>query len=139
MKNVCVALLILASTIFGNSQSLQRDNLLGIHVMDIQLNPGITLEDFSTFFVSKVIPEYEKHWIGLKGHLVKSVRGEYKDKLAVMWVFATEPTRDYYFNPDGTMNEREVIALKKVEKIEDELKTKFGSYTVEYKDDWVVK
>lgn len=123
----------------GNGQSLQRDNLFGVHLIDVQLNPAVTMEAFEAFFVQRVIPEYEKHWIGLKGHLVKSVRGEHQNKFAIVWVFATEPTRDYYFNPDGSMHQREREALQKVEPIEAELKAKYGSYTITYMDDWVVQ
>ena len=97
------------------------------------------MESFKDFFVDEVIPVYEKQWIGLKGHIVKSVRGEYKNKFAIVWIFATEPTRDYYFNEDGTPNELEIKAFDKVKPIEEELKQKYGSYTVTYADDWVVQ
>ncbi|MEZ4935152.1 MAG: hypothetical protein R2788_23840 [Saprospiraceae bacterium] len=139
MKRIIFSIALVAFALITNGQSLHRDNLLGIHVMDVKLNPGVSLEAFTEFFVSEVIPEYEKHWLGLKGHIVQSVRGEYKGKLAIIWVFATEPTRDYYFNADGTMHEREIASLEKVKPIEEELKKRFGTYTVDYKDDWVVQ
>ncbi len=137
MKQIITFFLLLGTSwVFG--QSLQRDNLIGLHVMEVKLNEGVTMEEFQEFFVNHVIPEYEKHFM-IKGHLVKSVRGEYKDKLGLIWVFATEPTRDYYFNEDGTPNEYELEGLAKAKPVEDELKRRFGSYVVDYKDDWVVQ
>ena len=137
MKQI-ITFFLLVSTFGVFGQSLQRDNLIGLHLMNVKLNEGVTMEEFQEFFVNKVIPEYEKHFM-IKGHLVKSVRGEYKDKLGLLWVFATEPTRDYYFNEDGTPNAYELEGLAKAKPVEDELKRRFGSYEVDYKDDWVVQ
>ena len=139
MRNLLLPLALSLATHVGLAQSLQRDNLLGLHPIDVELNPGVTMEEFATFFVDKVLPEYEKHWVGLKGHLIQSVRGEYQNQLAIVWVFATEPTRDHYFNTDGSPNELEMQALDKVKPIEEELKKNYGSYTVNYQDDWVVQ
>ena len=133
--------LILAATVglSLSAQSLQRDNLFGVHVLDVTLRPGKTLEDFKEFYVREVIPVYEASWLGLRAHLLQSVRGEDAGKLAIMWVFATEPTRDYYFNPDGSMHQREIDALAKVKPIEDRLRREIGAFTIEYRDDWVVR
>ncbi len=139
MRYIFLAFVLLSIVHVTFGQSLQRDNLIGLHVIDVNLNPGVTMDEFKTFFANELIAEYEKHWLGLKGHLVQSVRGEYKDKFAIIWVFATEPTRDHYFNKDGTPNELEMEALDKVKPIEEELKNKYGSYTIKYMDDWVVQ
>ena len=132
-----IALTLLATV--SCAQNLQRDNLMGLHVIDVALNSGATMDEFKDFFINELIPEYEKEWIGLHGHLVKSVRGEYKDKFAIVWIFANEPTRDYYFNEDDTPNKRELESLEKMKPIEEELESKYGSYTVRYMDDWVVQ
>lgn len=137
MKKIITSFLLI-STSLVYCQSLQRDNLIGLHIVDVNLNEGVSMEDWKDFFVNRVIPEYEKHFM-IKGHLVKSVRGEYKDQFGLIWVFATEPTRDYYFNDDGTPNQYELEGLAKAKPIEDELKRRFGSYAVDYKDDWVVQ
>lgn len=137
MKLFLVVFCLFCSS-FVRAQSLSRDNLFGLHVIEVELNPGVSMESFTSFFVDEVIPEYEKHWIGLKGHLIKSVRGEFKGKFAIVWVFFNEPTRDYYFTKEDKANELEIVALDKVKPIEEQLKKKFGSYSVTYMDDWVV-
>lgn len=139
MKISILTSLLLFFTLNLFSQSLQRDNLVGLHVIEVTLNDGVNMEEFQNFFINELIPEYEKHFIGLKGYLIQSVNGEYKDKFGLIWLFATQPTRDYYFNDDGTPNEYELESLARVKPKEDELKERFGSYKVNYMDDWVVQ
>ena len=123
---------------FSFGQGLQKGNLFGVHVITVNLKPNATLDEFKTFFVNKVIPEYEKQWTGLKGYLVKSMRGPYKNSFAVVWLFETESARNKYFNADDSPNELEKSALEKVKPIEEELK-KYRTYTIKYMDDWVVQ
>ena len=139
MKFFFAFILAAALGLSARAQSLQRDNLFGMHVLNVTLHPGKTLEDFKDFYVREVIPVYEASWLGLRAHLLQSVRGEDAGKLAIMWVFATEPTRDYYFNPDGSMHQREIDALAKVEPVEERLRREIGEFTIEYRDDWVVQ
>src|SRR5258708_1223934 len=135
MKTLLKTLIILASTPSVSNpsygQALQTKSLFGVHLITVKLEPNVTLDEFKTFFVSEVIPEYEKQWTGLRGYLVKSARGEYKDRFAIVWLFKTEAVRDKYFNADGTANELEKAALEKVKQIEERLK-KYGTYTVNY-------
>lgn len=138
MKKIIIiaAALFIANLSFG--QRLQKGSLFGVHVITVELAPRATLEQFKTFFVKKVLPEYEKHWTGLQGYMLKSARGEYKNSFAVMWLFKTEAIRNKYFNADDTPNDLEIKALEKVKPIEEQLK-KYGTYTVAYKDDWIVQ
>ena len=126
----------IANLSFG--QQLQEGNLFGVHVITVQLKPNATIEQFKIFFVNNVLPQYEKHWDGLKGYLLQSVRGEYKNGFAIMWIFKTEAIRNKYFNTDGTPNDLEIAAMEKVKPIEKALE-KYGTYTVKYMDDWIVQ
>ena len=138
MKKILLIVAIALSANFSFSQGLQRGSLFGVHVITVNLKPNVKMEEFKAFFVNKVLPEYEKNWPELRGYLVKSVRGEYQNKFAIVWLFKTEASRDKYFNADGTPNALEEAALEKVKPIESEL-TKYGTYTVKYMDDWVVQ
>jgi len=139
MKKIKIIITVLLLTNFSFGQAgFQKGNLFGLHLVTVNLKPNATIEQFKTFFTDKVIPEYEKTWVGLKGYLVRSVRGEYKNSFAIVWLFESEAARDRYFNADGTMNELEKAANEKVKPIEEELK-KYGAYTIQYKDDWVVQ
>jgi hypothetical protein len=133
---IVLAITMMANLCFG--QGLQRGNLFGVHIITVELRPNVKMEEFKTFFVKNVLPEYEKNWDGLKGYLVKSVRGEYKDHFAIVWLFETEEGRDKYFNKDGTANELEKAAFERIRPVEEKL-TKYGTYTVKYMDDFVVQ
>jgi hypothetical protein len=135
-----VAVLLMASGVcYG--QGLERGNLIGVHVITVNLKPGVSMEDFTKFYVEHVLPEYEKNWPGLEGYLLKSFFSDSKNKFAVVWLFKTVEYRNRNFNPDGTSNELERAAHARVEPIEDKLKEMYGSYTVQYthEDDWVVQ
>jgi hypothetical protein len=138
MKKIVIVItaVLIANLIFA--QPLQKQTLFGVHLINVKLQPGVTLDQFKTFFTDSVLPEYEKNWSGLKSYLLKSARGPNKNSFAIMWLFKTEATRDKYFNADGTPNELEKEALEKVKPIEEKLK-KYGTYTIKYMDDWVVQ
>jgi|SRR5882724_9374419 len=133
---IVVTLLLVSNLSLG--QGLEPQNLFGLHVITVNLKPNVTMDEFKTFFIREVIPEYEKYWPGLKGYLVKSVRGEYKDRFAIVWLFKTEADRNRNFDANGKANELEKAALEKVKPIEERLKNEYGTYTVKYMDDWVV-
>jgi hypothetical protein len=118
---------------------LQRGQLFGVHVLTVTLKPDVTLDQFIQVFVSRVIPEYEKHWIGLHGYLVQSARGPSKNRLAIVWLFESEAARNRYFTPGDTPNDLEKAGLEAVKPIEAWLKEHYGTYTVTYLDDWVVQ
>jgi hypothetical protein len=129
------AIILVANCSFG--QSLKKGNLVGLHVMTINLASGATMDQFQTFFISKVIPEYERQFQGAKGYLVKGVRGENNNSIAVMWVFDTEQSRDKYFTADGNLNDLGKATIEKVSEVDKEL-DKIGTHTDKYTD-WVVQ
>jgi len=134
------ALLLLASSLcYG--QGLERGNLIGVHLVTVNLKPNATMEGFTKFYVERVLPEYEKTWPGLKGYLLKSFFSDSKNKFAIVWLFKTVEDRNRNFNADGSANQLEKTALERVKPIEEKLKNLYGSYTVQYthEDDWVVQ
>ena len=137
---VVIAVLLLVSSVCY-AQGLERGNLVGVHVVTVNLNPNATMDEFTKFYVEHVLPEYEKNWPGLKGYLLKSFFSDSKNKFAIVWLFKTVEDRNRNFNPDGSANELEKAALEKVKPMEEKLKKMYGNYTVQYthEDDWVVQ
>ena|SRR5882724_7781764 len=140
MKKLIFFLIIacMAGNSFG--QGLKKGNLIGLHEMTVKLNPNVTMEQFTAFYVNHVLPEYEKAWTGLKGYLVRSFSSKHPNSFAIIWLFESEAARNKYFTSNGKSNALELANRKKVEPIEAELK-KYGTYTATYKDtdDWVVQ
>lgn len=138
MKKVILFLLGIALSNITFAQRLPKNALLGVHILTVHLAPGATMDEFENFFVTKVLPEYEKNWDGLQGYLLQSARGTYKNRFAVMWLFASEAQRNKYFNADDTPNELEKAAYERMKPIEEALK-KYGTYNITYMDDWIVQ
>src|SRR5260221_1074602 len=106
-----VAVLLIANVAFG--QGLKKGNLIGIHrIKVVTLKPNVTMGQFETFYVGKVLPEYEKAWVGLKGYLLRSFKD--KNSFAIVWLFESEAARNKYFTADDKANELGIAAREQV-------------------------
>ena len=97
------ALLLFAGIAFG--QTLMKGNLIGVHVLSVELKPGATMDQFIDFCQKEYIPASEKIYAGLKLYIIKGVRGEHKNSLGYIAQFVDEASRDKYYNADGGLNE----------------------------------
>jgi hypothetical protein len=134
VMSVAVFALTGAST---HAQELKKGNLVGTHVMTVKLEPGVTLEQFTAFFVDKAIPAAEKIWAGWKYYPVRRIRGEKADGFGLLIVIPSEAERDKYYNPDGSPSELGKSALAKYQPTLDQL-TKLGTITADPYVDWLV-
>ncbi len=128
------ALILLSGLTFG--QGLQKGNLVGTHSGSTTLQPGVTMEKFVEFYITRVIPEYDKNYPGSKAYLLKGLRGESKDGYMLIFVFKSEKDRDKYYNKDGSSTDLGKSADAKLKPVLDEL-NKLGTITSTYTD-WVV-
>jgi len=135
-KLVIIGILVLLSGItFG--QTLQKGNLIGMHVMTINLDPDVTMNQFLDYYSSKVIPELEKNFPGWKAYLVKGIRGGNENSFGLIYVIESEDVRNKYYNEDGSNNELGNSIMEKIQPIMDEL-NQLGTWTSEYTD-WLVQ
>ena len=132
---ITTAFILLAGVAFG--QSLQKGNLVGFHVMTINLDPNVTMNQFMDFYVNKYIPEFEKILPGVKLYIAKSIRGENENNFGLIYIFDSEKNRDKYHNEDGTYNELGNSTAEKLQPITEEL-NKLGTYSSTY-DDWIIQ
>jgi hypothetical protein len=130
---VITALILLAGFTFG--QKLQKGNLVGMHVLTIDLE-DITMNQFLDFYSSQLIPKLEKNAPGWKAHLVKGIRGENENSFGLIWVIESDEVRNKYYNEDGSPTELGISIQENVQPIVDEL-NKLGTMTSEYTD-WLV-
>lgn len=136
MKKIIVItiLILIAGIAFG--QALQKDNLVAVHVITIELNPGVTMEQFQRFHTSTLIPEYEKHYSGWQLYLAKGIRGENKNTYGWIIVVESEEIRNKYYNDDGTITEFGKAADEKMKPVLKETE-KFGKLNRTYTD-WII-
>lgn len=116
---------------------MQKGNLVGVHNLTITLDPDVTMNQYKTFYLNKVIPEYEKHFTGVNVYLLKGIRGENVNSLGIMWVFESEEDRNKYFDEDGSTTELANSTFEKIQPITDELE-KLGTWSSDYTD-WLVQ
>jgi len=134
-KLVLIAAVVLMSGIsFG--QPLQKGNFVGFHVMTINLNPGVTMNQYIDFYKNKLIPAYASNFQA-DCYLVKGIRGESINSFGVMMIWKSEADRDKFFNKEGGTNETGKASMEKLKPVMDEL-AKLGSGTSKYTD-WIVQ
>jgi hypothetical protein len=131
-------MLVFVMTLFAGMAfgQLKKGSLISIHVEDVKLAPGATMEQYIDFLKNKYVPEYEKAF-GSKVHIVKGVRGEKADKYGFLIMYDSEAARNKYFKDDGSGTEAGKAATKKMESLNKELE-KLGTSDAKYTD-WVVQ
>ena len=117
-------------------QTIQKSSLLGLHLVTITLEPGVTMDQYLDFFVNKYTPEYEKV-TEVQLFILRSVRGENINKLGILYQFESEEYRDKHFNEDDTLNDLGRSKMEKLQPIRDKLKKLGSSERIEF-DDWLV-
>ena len=100
---IITALLLFAGIAFG--QTLNKGNLIGGHVLSVELKPGATMDQFIDFFNEKIKPAWEKNHEGMKIFMMKGIRGELMNEVGLIVQFTDEATRDKSYNADGSMTE----------------------------------
>ena len=130
------AFIIVAGATFG--QTLQKGNSICPYVMTINLDPDVTMNQFIDFLVNKAIPEWDKHFPGVKSYIAKGIRGENKNNFAVISFSESVEISNKYFNEDGTFTELGNSAWEKLQPIIEET-NKFGTFTVTMLTDWVIQ
>ena len=127
-------LVLLGGVTFG--QILKNGNLVGIHVLTIELNPGVTMKQFQDFHLSTLIPEYEKHYPGWQLYLAKGIRGENKNMYGWIMVAESEKTRDKLYKDNGSLTEYGKVINEKMKPVLEEVE-KFGKLKRTYTD-WLI-
>ena len=130
-----IGILILTSE-FMFGQPLKQGNLVGTHVITIELNPGVTMKEFQDFHLNTLIPEYEKCYIGWKMYLAQGIRGENKNKYGWILVAESEETRNRLYNDNGSLTDYGRVINEKMKPILEEVE-KFGKLTRTYTD-WLI-
>jgi hypothetical protein len=131
---VITAFLLFAGIAFG--QTLQKGNTVVTQVLNVDLKPDVSIDQWMEFYISKVIPEIDKHYTGATAYLTKGIRGEHKNSLGLIVVFESKKERDKFFNEDDSPTELGIKAGEKLSPVLDEL-NKLGTHTRTYSV-WVV-
>ncbi len=131
---IAAAFILLAGVAFG--QTLAKGGSFGLHVLTVNLDPDVTMNQYLDFLINKYIPEAEKYFEGLKMSVMKGDRGEHENKIALVLYFESEAARDKYWPEEGKGSDETKAAMKEVKPLIDEL-LKLGTWSDEYSG-WVI-
>jgi len=132
---IAAAFILFAGVAIG--QSLQKGGSFGLHVLTVNLDPDVTMNQYLDFFTNKFIPELEKHFEGLEITLMKGDRGVYENKIGWVNYYKSEKDRDRYWPEEGKPSDEGKAAKAKVQPIFDELR-KLGTWSDEFSG-WVIQ
>ena len=104
---VISAFLLIAGIAFG--QTLQKGNLIGVHVVKVELKPGATMDQFIKFFNEKTKPVWENADKEMKVFAIKAIRGESINEFGMLVQYKDEAARNKYYKADGSPTD---IAVK---------------------------
>ena len=132
---VITALLLFAGIAFG--QTVQKGSIVGVHTSTVTLNSGVTLDQHLDYFTNRFIPEFEKHFPGVKLFLVKGLNREVKGEYGKIFIIESKKVFNKYWNDDGSYTDVTAAIVEKVQPLIDE-GNKLGT-TTDVITDWVIQ
>jgi len=83
-------------------QTVQKGSIVGVHTSTVTLNSGVTLDQYLDFYTNRFIPEFEKHFPGVKLFLVKGLNREVKGEYGSIFIVESKKVYNKYWNDDGS-------------------------------------
>ena len=137
MRKLLIASALLLFVGIASGQTLQKGNLIGLHVLSIDLKPGVTMDQYIDFFNEKVKPAWEKAEKGMKVFAIKGIRGETINEFGMLVQYEDEAIRNKSYNPDGSLSEYGNKLMEEMAPSTTEME-KLGTYTSKYTD-WIIQ
>lgn len=131
---IVTGLLLFAGIAFG--QTLQKGNLIGMHVVTVDLKPGATMDQYIDLFNEKIKPLWEKADEGMKVFATKGIRGENVNEFGMIVQYTDEAARNKGHNTDGTLTEFGNKVMGEMAPVLSEWE-KIGTHTSKYTD-WLL-
>ena len=136
MKKIMLITALICLAVITHGQTLQKGNYVGIHVLTINLNQNVTMDQYLDVYKNKLIPAYEKNFQS-KCFLTKGFRGECENCYGVIIVWKSEADWNKFWKKEGGLTDLGQAAMDKLQPLIDELE-KLGTITSKYTD-WVIQ
>ena len=137
---IAAAFILLAGVAYG--QTLEKGNILALHVVKVNLDPDVTYNQWKNVAVTKFIPAFNKLFQGdIKLYFAEVDRGDDENGLGLIYVFKSLEVRDKYFTQEGTATELFNSNYEKAaQAIADELNTLgVSSFSYGHYNDWMIQ
>lgn len=127
------------SSYLNGPQKLEKGSILGIHILsDIELKPGVTMAQFEDFLLNKYAPGFNTIAEDIKLIPLRSMRGEYKDKLAYIFYLTSDDARNKYWASQGNLTEKGKATFSKIQSLDTEF-DKMITFKKDNYTDWKVE
>lgn len=133
LTSVCI---FCACLLFG--QTLSKGNVLGMHVTQFELKPGVTIEQLEDFVINKYVPAFNHAFEEMTAIPIKGLRGEHANSLGLIYYMKSDDVRNKYFASEGVLTELGQANFAKIQKVNDEL-SNLATQTSDPYTDWIVK
>jgi len=132
---IAIALLLFAGVTYG--QKLQKGAMLSAHILEINLMPDVTLDQYLDFLEKTWIPAFEKQFPGLELFLMKGLNREAENTFGLLFYYPSKETFNKYWNDDGSYTELGTAGLNNLESVFQE-GTKYTEYNPDISD-WIIR
>jgi len=133
--SVLITFILLSGITSG--QTLEKGNIVGLHIFSLNLDPDVTYNQYKNFFVQEYIPELDKNFPDIKHYFSEGNRAENKNKIGLIVVFGSHEVKNKYYNKDGSQTELMVALQEKIRPTRAEL-DQLGTVTTEYIE-WLIQ
>jgi len=140
MKKLLVLIAFILFSGITFSQTLQKGNLVGVHVLNVTLQPDVTIDQFKDVMINKVIPTREKAFNNdVEIYLLEGIRGEANNQIGMIFLFKSEEVRDKWYIAEGQIREslREDFQAAMKEAVEE--RGKYAKWISSKYTDWIVQ
>ena len=137
MKKLVLATALLFLVGITSAQTIEKGNLIGLHVVKVELASGVTMDEYIDFMNDKYIPEFERIFKGFNLFVMKGIRGEHKGELGFLFHAKDEATRNQYNNDDGSPTELSKKLRVEIEPLWNKLE-ELGKWDSVYTD-WIIQ
>jgi len=137
-KNLMIiALIFIMGVTYG--QTFQKGNLVGFHVVTVDLDPDVSLNQWKEFAIDTYFPAFNKAFEGeVALYLADGERGKFENFVGFFIVFKTIEVRNKYIPEEGKNTELWKSKWEEVKPIYDDLE-KMGSWSREHYTDWLIQ
>ncbi len=137
MKNLLCLIAITLHITYAQAQSLKPGNIIGLHTIEVDLQPGVGMEEYQTFWEDLVLPVYAAQLEGVQMKSLYGKRGDCEGCIGMMMIVESEAVRNKYWKAEGGWTDHGMKKLEKIQFVLDEMTNRYGTFTSTYTD-WLV-
>jgi len=137
---IAAALFLFTGVAFG--QTLQKGNILGLHVIEFNIDPDVTYNQWENFVLTKYLPAFNEEFQGdIEVYFAKVDRGDDENGMSTIYIFKSVEVRAKYFTSEGDFTELFTTKNEKVNQTVADGMSKLGTshYIRIHYNDWIIQ